>query len=69
MLFSESFSHMIAIIAYFKEINRVLSAVTASSKNRYVLSNSVTFQVILHVSKDKDFSTRCSNAEIREEVM
>ena len=57
---------MIAIIAYFKEINRVLSAVTASSKNRYTLSNSVTLQVILHLSKDKDFSTRCSNAEIRE---
>ena len=63
---SDSFSHMIAIVAYFKEINRVLSAVTASSKNRYALSNSVTLQVILHVSKDKDFSTRCSNAEIRE---
>ena len=59
---SDSFSHMIAIIAYFKEINRVLSAVTASSKNRYALPNSVT----LHMSKDKDFSTRCSNAEIRE---
>ena len=59
---------MIAIIAYFKEINRVLSAVhvTATSKNRYALSNSVTLQVILHLSKDKDFSTRCSNAEIRE---
>ena len=63
---SDYFSHMIAIIAYFKEINRVLSAVTASSKNRSALSNSVTLQVILHVSKDKDFSTRCSNAEIRE---
>ena len=63
---SDSFSHMIARIAYFKEINRVLSAVTASSKNRYALSNSMTLQVIIHVSKDKDFSTRCSNAEIRE---
>ena len=63
---SDSFSHMIAIITYFKEINRVLSAVTASSKTRYDLSNSETSQVILHVSKDKDFSTRCSNAEIRE---
>ena len=63
---SDSSSHMIAIIAYFKEINRVLSAVTASSKNRHALSNSVTLQVILHASKDKDFLTRCSNAEIRE---
>ena len=57
---SDSFSQ-IAIIAYFKELNRVLSAVTASSKNRYALSNSVTLHVILHVSKDKDFSTGCSN--------
>ena len=63
---SDSFSHMIAIIAYFKEINRVLSAVTDSSKNKYVLSDSLTLQVILHVSKDKDFSTCCSNAEIWE---
>jgi len=63
---SDSFSDMIAIIAYCKEINRVLSAVTASSKNRYALSNSVTLQVIFHVLKDKDVSTRCSNAEIRE---
>ena len=63
---SESFSYMIAIIAYFKEINRVLSAVTASSKNRYALSISVSSQVILHMSKDKDFSTRCSNPETRE---
>ena len=63
---SDSFSHMIAINAYFKEIKRVLSAVTASSKIRYALSNSVTSQVILYVSKDNDFSTRCSNAEIRE---
>ena len=62
---SDSFSHMIARIP-FKEINQVLSAVTASSKNRYALSDSVALQVILHVSKDKDFSTRCFNAEIRE---
>ena len=45
---SDSFSHMVALIAYFKEINRVLSAVTASSINRYALSNSVVLQVILH---------------------
>ena len=63
---SASFSHMIAIIAYFIEINLALSAVTASSKNIYALSKRVTLQVILHVSKDKDFSTRCSNAEIRK---
>ena len=62
----DSFSDMIAIIAYSKEINQVLSAVTASSKNRYAMSNSVTPQFILHVSKDKDFSNRCSSAEIRE---
>ena len=60
------FSHMVATIAYFKEINRVLSAVTASSKYRNALSNSGTLQVILHVSKAKDFSTRCSNPETRE---
>ena len=53
----DSFSHIITKIAYFKEINRVLPA---SSKNRNALSNSGTLQVILHVSKDKDFSTRCS---------
>ena len=64
---SDSFSHMIAITAYFKEINRVLSAVTASSKNRH-LTCSVTTQIILNVSKDKKFSTRCSIAEIREVV-
>ena len=63
---SDSFSHIITKIAYFKEIKQVFSAVTASSKNRYALSNSVALQVILHVSKDMDFSTRCSNAEIRE---
>ena len=51
-------------IAYFKEINQVLSAVTASSKNRCAYSPIVTSQVILHVSKDKDFSTR-SNPETR----
>jgi len=54
------------MVAYFKEINRVLSVVTASSKNRYASSNSRTSQVILYVSKDKDFSTRCSNPEKRE---
>ena len=63
---SDSFSHMIAIIAYFKEINRALSTLTARSENRCAYSNSVTSQVILHMSKDKDFSTRCSNEEIRE---
>jgi len=60
------FSPIITKIGYFKKINRVLSAVTANSKSRNALSNSGTLQVILNVSKDKDFSTRCSNSEIRE---
>ena len=62
------FSHIITKTAYFKEINRFLSAVTASSKNRNTLSNNGTLKVILHVSKDKDFSTRCSNPETREDM-
>ena len=31
----DSFSHIITKIAYIKEINRILSAVTSSSKNRF----------------------------------
>ena len=48
---SDSFSHIITKSLLLKKKLRVLSAVTVNSKIKYTMLDSVTSQVILHVSK------------------